>query len=179
MEMTMRRISVLAIIACCTLLSVTFTRATAYDPAAINIQLPDQIPWKSQSGELSGDIEVATLVGDPSKPGLYVQLIKRTPHSNSRPHFDDNDRFITVLSGTWWVGTGRSYQPDKMVPVPAGGFITHYAHRVYYDGAKEESVIIQVVGIGPVTAAIMEDVPGRGVGRPAITPLEVYPKPQQ
>jgi hypothetical protein len=25
----------------------------------------------------------------------------------SRPHFHSNDRFITVLKGTWWVGTGK------------------------------------------------------------------------
>jgi quercetin dioxygenase-like cupin family protein len=33
-------------------------------------------------------------------------LTKWLPGHMSRPHFHPNDRFITVLKGTWWVGTG-------------------------------------------------------------------------
>src|SRR5262249_37324350 len=71
------------------------------DPKAIAIQLPGEIKWVKGNGS-----ESATLGGDPSKPGLYVVLQKWLPHNNSRPHFHPNDRYITVLSGTWWVNTG-------------------------------------------------------------------------
>jgi hypothetical protein len=96
-------------------------------------------------------------VGDASKPGLYVVLTKWTAHHNSRPHFHPNDRFITVLSGTWWVATGRKYDPDDMKPVPAGSFVTHYARQVHYDGAKDGDVVLEIVGMGPETATPAEE----------------------
>jgi hypothetical protein len=123
------------------------------DPKAINIRLPTDIQWKTSS---SGASE-ATLVGDPSKTGLYVVLTKWAAHHNSRPHFHPNDRFITVVSGTWWVATGRKYDTDNMKPVPAGSFVTHYAKEVHYDGAKDGDVILEIVGMGPETPTSAED----------------------
>src|SRR5262249_51812405 len=73
----------------------------ALDPAALVYQSPDQIKWTSGAGGNSQ----AVLYGDPTKPGLYIILNKWSDHHNSRPHFHPNDRFITVLSGTWWVNT--------------------------------------------------------------------------
>lgn len=96
-------------------------------------------------------MEAIALAGDASKPGLYVILVKWSAHHNSRPHFHPNDRFITVLSGTWWVNTGRNYDPDHMKPVPAGSFVTHYANEVHYDGAKDGDTILEIVGMGPET----------------------------
>jgi quercetin dioxygenase-like cupin family protein len=123
------------------------------DPKAIAIQLPADLKWK---GNPDG-AETVALVGDASKPGLYVVLTKWTAHHNSRPHFHPNDRFITVLSGTWWVNTGRNYDPDGMKPVPAGSFVTHYAKEVHYDGAKDGDVVLEIVGFGPATATPAED----------------------
>jgi hypothetical protein len=66
------------------------------------------------------------------------------------------DRFVTVLSGTWWVGTTTDFQPDTMVPMPAGSFVTDLAGRVHYDGAKDGPVTIEIVGQGPVTTTPAE-----------------------
>jgi hypothetical protein len=97
-------------------------------------------------------MESAVLVGDPLKPGLYVVLIKWKAHHNSKPHSHANDRFITVISGTWWVGTGTDYNPEHLLPVAAGSIVTHYGNEIHYDGAKDEDTILDVVGIGPATA---------------------------
>ncbi len=122
------------------------------DPKAIAIRLPADLKWKdSPSGA-----ESIALAGDASKPGLYVILVKWRAHHNSRPHFHPNDRFITVLSGTWWVNTGRNYDPEHMKPVPQGSFVTHYANQVHYDGAKDADVILEIVGMGPETMTAAE-----------------------
>ena len=64
-------------------------------------------------------IQTAVMVGDPDKPGFYVVLTKWLKgHHFSHPHFHPNDRYITVLQGTWWVGTGArirsraQFRPD-------------------------------------------------------------------
>jgi hypothetical protein len=125
-------------------------KAVDLDKAAINIVLPDQIPWKDRP--FMAGLKEAVLAGDPTKPGIYVVLVKWLPHNMSRPHFHPNDRFIKVLSGTWWVGTGSKYDPDNTVPLPAGSFVTHFAKQVHYDGAKDEEAVLEIVGEGPATS---------------------------
>jgi hypothetical protein len=127
-------------------------RAADLDPKAISIQLPKEIKWVATAG----GSENAVLAGDPAKPGLYVVLTKWTPHKNSRPHFHPNDRFITVLSGTWWVNTGAKYDPDGMKPLPAGSVVTHYGKQIHYDGARDGEVILEIVGMGPATSTAAE-----------------------
>lgn len=126
--------------------------AAELDPKVIAITPPENIHWLANP---SGS-ETAVLTGDPSKPGLYVELTKWKAHHNSRPHFHPNDRFITVLSGIWWVNTGPKYDPDSMKPVPAGSVVTHFAKGIHYDGAKEGDVVLEIVGIGPATATPAE-----------------------
>src|SRR4051794_1679429 len=80
-------------------------QAAGPDPKALLAVPPDQIKW---TGEGNSSRQ-AILYGDPSKPGLYIVLTKWLPGNMSRPHFHPNDRFVTVISGTWWVGTGPKY----------------------------------------------------------------------
>ena len=140
---------------CCALtLAVGAARAAEIDPAAVAYKLPDQIPWKTSP--TNPGVQSAIIHGDPSKPGLYVQLVKWLPGNMSHPHFHPNDRFITVLSGTWWVGTGTKFDPEATVPMPAGTVVTHFGKQVHYDGAKAEPAILEIVGEGPATATPAE-----------------------
>ena len=123
------------------------------NPAAIMIQHSDQIKWVKN--ERAGNAN-ASLAGDPNKPGIYVELTRWFPHHMSRPHFHPNDRYIYVISGTWWVGTGPVYDPDKTTPVPAGSYVTHYAKQIHWDGAKDEEVTLEIVGEGPATSTNAE-----------------------
>ena len=88
--------------------------------------------------------------GDQSKPGIYVFRNRFGPGQTSRPHYHDQDRYITVMKGTWWVGEGDVFKPDKMFPIKPGGFMFHPAGYHHYDGAKDEEVIVQITGMGPV-----------------------------
>jgi quercetin dioxygenase-like cupin family protein len=128
-------------------LTVVPVQAGEVNPDAVAFKLPDQIDWKSPSPGVG--VQQAVLVGDPSKPGMYVVMTKWLPGNMSRPHFHPNDRFITVLKGTWWVGTGTKYDPDSTVPMPAGTFVTHFGKQVHYDGAKGEEAVLLIVGEGP------------------------------
>jgi hypothetical protein len=122
------------------------------DPKVLAYKLPDQISWKDDPI----GAKVAVLQGDPSKPGLYIVLIKWTPNHMSRPHWHPNDRFITVISGTWWVGAGAKFDPGKTVPFPAGSFVTHLGKQIHYDGAKDSEAVLEIVGDGPATATPAE-----------------------
>ncbi len=132
---------------------VTSAIAADLNPAAVAFTLPDKIEWKKGSGRN----EQAILVGDPSKPGLYVVMVKWLPGGMSRPHVHPNDRFIMVLKGTWWVGAGPKFDPGSTVPMPAGTFVTHFGKQVHYDGAKDEEAVILITGEGPATSTPAEE----------------------
>ena len=109
---------------------------------------PQNIKWTPVEGGLG--VQTANLDGDPAKPGLYVMRIKFPPGVMSRPHTHSEDRHAIVISGTWWTGTGTEFRPDQTVPVKAGGYMKHPAGAAHFDGAKDEEVILQIVGRGPV-----------------------------
>jgi quercetin dioxygenase-like cupin family protein len=131
-----------------------FAQAATLNPAAVTYELPDQIKWSAPS---PAGAQSAVLVGDPAREGLYVQMVKWLAGGHfSHPHFHPHDRFITVLKGTWWVGTGTKFDPDATVPMPAGTFVTHFGRQVHFDGAKDEDAVLLIVGEGPGTATPAE-----------------------
>ena len=130
-------------------------RSTELDPTALIYKLPDQIQWRDPLG--TSGVNQAVLQGDPSKPGLYVVLNRFKPGNFSRPHFHPNDRFITVVKGTWWVATGNKFDPALTTPMPAGSFVTHFAKQVHWDGAKDEEAWVLIVGEGPATLTRVEE----------------------
>ena len=134
------------------LFGLVSVNAATPDPKVLAYQLPDKIQWTGNPG----GAQQAIMAGDPTKPGLYVVLTKWTPHHMSRPHFHPNDRFIYVISGTWYVGTGSKYDPDSTTPIPAGSFVTHSGKQIHYDGAKDEEVTLEIVGMGPATSTPAE-----------------------
>jgi hypothetical protein len=116
------------------------------DPAHIVATLAKDIKWEIDAnfGE-----QVAYIMGDPSKPGPYIMLIKWAPHHMSTPHTHNTDRFVYVASGTWWVSDSPHYDPSKTYPVPAGSTGIDKAGQVHWDGAKNEPVVLVLYGQGP------------------------------
>src|SRR5436305_14608222 len=129
--------------------------AAELNPAALIYQAPDQIKWRDPLG-VSG-VNQAVLQGDPTKPGPYIVMNRFKPGNCSRPHFHPNDRFITVVKGTWWVATGNKFDTNNMVPMPTGSFVTHFAKQVHWDGAKDEEAWVLIVGDGPATLTRVEE----------------------
>jgi quercetin dioxygenase-like cupin family protein len=103
---------------------------------------------KSGVGSDDGNLPVMPVVQNTFKPGR-----------GSRPHYHDQDRYVTVVKGTWWVSLGPEsdvYNPDKMVAMKAGSFVFHPAFGHHYDGAKDEEAVVRIMGMGPVTTKQLE-----------------------
>jgi quercetin dioxygenase-like cupin family protein len=92
---------------------------------------------------------VAILAGDPQKEGFYLLRAKFAPGVMSSPHYHPSDRHVTVISGTWYTGTGPEFDRNDMVPLAAGSYMFHPAGAIHYDGAKDGEVIVEIKGIGP------------------------------
>ena len=105
------------------------------------------------------------IYGNPSKPGMYVMQITWPPGTGSRPHFHNTARYINVLKGTWYAAWGPEadvYNPENMVAIPEGTFIYQPPGGHHYDMAKDEEVIVQIMGIGPV---VTTSIPQPGIQR--------------
>jgi hypothetical protein len=134
---------------------LSISSAAELNPAAVVYKLPDQIPWGPVN---AAGAQSAVVVGDPTKSGFYAVYTKWTKGNHfSRPHFHPNDRYITVLQGTWWVGTGPKFDPANTTPMPAGSFVTHFGKQVHWDGAKDEDAVLLIMGEGPATSTAAEE----------------------
>ena len=108
---------------------------------------PEQVTWVKDTD--GSGVERATISGDPTKSGLYVIRVKFPPGTMSLNHYHPEDRYVTVLQGTWYTGTGDEFLPDKTIPLKPGSYMKHPSGAHHFDGAKSEEVILQIVGIGP------------------------------
>lgn len=109
---------------------------------------PEEIVFPEATG--SGPA-VTVLAGDPDKEGFYLLRARFAPGVMSSPHYHSSDRHVTVISGTWYTGSGSVLDRDNTIPLPAGSYMMHPAGAVHYDGAKDEAVIVEIKGIGPAS----------------------------
>jgi hypothetical protein len=135
---------------------LSISSAAELNPAAVIYKLPDQIPWGPVN---AAGAQAAVVGGDPTKPGFYMVYTKWTKGNHfSHPHFHPNDRYIVVLQGTWWVGSGNKFDPEHgSTPMPVGSFVTHFGKQVHWDGAKDEDAVLLIMGEGPATATEVEE----------------------
>lgn len=141
-----RRIG-LAIAACLVLPILSGPAGAGPRDEIISIVDVDKLPWKDYPG-LPG-VTFVVVDGNPSQAGMYTIRAKFAPHTMSRPHWHPETRYVTVIKGTWWTGTGAKFDPESTTPVRVGGFAIHTPKEIHYDGAKDEEVIVQISGIGP------------------------------
>ncbi len=109
---------------------------------------PSEIHWVDVPD--GHGVQTATLQGDPGGPGFYVIRAKFPPHVMDRPHWHPNARYVTVIQGTWYTGTGTEFNVRQAVALPAGSFMFHPARAPHWDGsATDETVIVEISGEGP------------------------------
>ena len=121
--------------------------AVSIDRAARDFRMPDQIEWRGRPGSAN---QAATLFGDPSNPGLHVQLLKRGPNDWSQPHSHPNDRILTVLAGAMRIGTGSKFDKENTVSLGPGSIVKDFANQMHFDGSGPDGLTLEIVTIGPV-----------------------------
>lgn len=126
---------------------------SAADPAP-TIVVPDQVQWSAGTGPLAG-VEVATLVGDPAKPGPFTIRLRIPDGGKFGAHFHGDTERVTVLSGTLLVGLGDKLDESAMKALPAGSFVSIPAGVHHYAMAKGQTVL-QLGGTGPFTMTAVE-----------------------
>lgn len=107
----------------------------------------DGLKWAAPAAYAPG-AQLAVVKGDPSKEGMYVVRLKVPAGFQIAAHTHPNDENVTVLSGSFNIGTGDKLDQSKGALVKAGGYsyvakgMTHYAWFT-------EETILQLHGMGP------------------------------
>jgi hypothetical protein len=121
--------------------------ARAADPLPPGVKLidPDAIPWvKTPSGR-----ENACLLGDPTRPGPYLCLVKWPPWTKALAHTHPEDRYGMVLSGVHYIGYGSKFDEARLKPHPAGTYFTEPANTPHFGMTKGEGAVLYFYAIGP------------------------------
>jgi quercetin dioxygenase-like cupin family protein len=145
-----RTLAAVAAVACVVVvLSVASrTAATAQGkPTAAVCVLPGEVTWQ-RDPHVHG-LETATLFGDPSAPGPYVQRIRFPANCRLPPHWHPNDgRMVTVLRGTLYFAFGDRFDESKLRALPAGAFFIEPKDAPHYALTRGE-VVLQLNAVGP------------------------------
>ncbi len=84
---------------------------------------PSSVARGTPSVEPGGVLQYTSLEGDPLKPGApYTIRLRCSDGYKAAPHWHPEDEHIVVLSGTFRVGTGDTFDPARLVDIPRNGF---------------------------------------------------------
>src|SRR5262245_51302920 len=100
---------------------VSAAQAVELDKSAVTYMTPDQFKWRDPTMQAATNQTI--LVGDPNKAGsLYVYINSFKPGRFGNAHHHPNDRYITVIEGAAWTGTGPVVDPAHATRIPKGTF---------------------------------------------------------
>jgi quercetin dioxygenase-like cupin family protein len=112
------------------------------------IVAPQEIKWAPAPAVLPPGAEVAVLFGDPSKEGLFAMRLKLPEGYSVPPHMHPVDEVVTVISGSFGLGMGKTADQSKAEALPAGSFFALPPGEPHYVFIDEETVI-QISTVGP------------------------------
>lgn len=109
---------------------------------------PNDIQWSTNIDSLPKGVEVAVLEGDPSKTGPFTLRLKMPANYRIPPHWHPGIEHVTVLSGTFYMGTGDKFDEKQVMEMPTDSF-AYMRAKTYHFAFTHDPVILQLHGIGP------------------------------
>ena len=122
--------------------------AMAQDSMKLTRVTPDALTWKDNPAFPKG-IQIANLVGDPTKAGEVVVLrIKFPANSQIPPHTHPYAEVVTLISGS--IGTSEGQKLEKKGEMlKAGSLWVYPAKHAHYAWTGNEGAILQVQFTSP------------------------------
>ncbi len=109
---------------------------------------PADLKWGDAPPALPAGAKMAVLAGDPNKKGLFTVRLQTPAGYKVPPHTHPTSEHITVISGTFYIGTGDKFDEVAGKELGAGGYMVMPAGMKHYAWTPAEA-IIQVHSMGP------------------------------
>lgn len=139
------------------------TPAAPTSPAASTTEMPTvgatmkehvlvntkELKWVDGPASIPKGAKMAVVEGNPTAPNaLFTIRLKLPANYKIMPHSHPADEHVTVISGTFNMGMGETFDMKKATALTAGGFAVMPVGHRHFAFSKGETVI-QLHGVGP------------------------------
>jgi hypothetical protein len=116
-------------------------------PDHVMINLEDQA-WSPAPASLPPGARAMVIEGNPGVAGEFTLRLWFPADYAIQPHFHPADEHVTVISGSFYMGIGETFDERSAKRLTAGGFAMMKTGTTHYAFTKEETVV-QLHGVGP------------------------------
>jgi quercetin dioxygenase-like cupin family protein len=140
-------LALLGLLCCAGQVLSTAAQSSSHETNAFT---PAAIPWGPPPPFVPSGAQLAVLEGNPgAASGDYTVRLKMPDGYRIAPHWHPYRENVTVISGTFKVGMGDTFDKNKMTTFPAGSFAFLDPDMHHYAMASGE-VVVQVHGTAPL-----------------------------
>lgn len=108
----------------------------------------DELKWVDGPEALPKGLKIAVLEGNPHEAGPFTMRLKFPENYEVQPHWHPAIEHLSVLDGSFYMGTGETFNREKATLLEEGAFAVMPAKFVHYAFTKEGATI-QLHGMGP------------------------------
>src|SRR5262245_44325955 len=112
------------------------------------ILTPDEVKWGPAPPSIPKGAQAAAIYGDPSKDSLFALRLKMPKGYHIPPHTHPKPEVVTVISGTFRLGMGKTADQSKGQALTAGSFFALEPGMEHFAYADEDTVV-QLNSTGP------------------------------
>ena len=117
-----------------------------------SIVAPDALKWRPVG---TGTL-LAVLDGAPDKEGVpFVIRLKLAGGTRVPPHWHPTDEHLTVISGTFYMGTGEKFDEATATALTTGTYAM-MPKEVRHFGWTGVETVVQIHGVGPFKTYFVE-----------------------
>ena len=126
------------------------TSGATTTPAHVVIVPAASIEWRTAPPSLPPGAKAVVLEGDPAQAGPFTMRLLLPDGYRIPPHVHGGQERVTVVSGTFVVGAGNTFDATAATELPAGTYASMPPGMAHYAWAKGETVV-QLNNVGPWT----------------------------
>jgi hypothetical protein len=108
---------------------------------------PDELKW-GDVPTLPAGAKIAVIEGPMNQPTPFTVRLKFPANYRIPPHHHPAVERVTVISGTFHLGMGDKFEPDKAQPLSTGAIAIMQPGTAHYAWTSAETVV-QLHGTGP------------------------------
>lgn len=112
------------------------------------VAMPGALTWGPAPDILPSGARMAVIEGNPGAAGEFTLRLWMPAGYTIPPHYHPAIEHVTVLTGTFYVGMGETFDASRVSPLPVGAFGAIPPGMKHFALTRDE-VIIQLHGIGP------------------------------
>ena len=128
------------------LLVMAFCSVAAFAADPIRAMTVDSIDFKPDA-RLPG-IASALIAGNPKQGPNYTVIVRFSPGTRVPAHYHPDQRVITVISGTYYLGGGEKFDESALKPYGPGMVIIIPARAPHFSGSKDDGTVVLESGDG-------------------------------